>query len=110
MNGPSPSEQRRLALAEAIAASWAERSIPYAIVHGLERYPVCIGRDLDAAMARESVPGAGRFLKSCVRPLLCGDLSRVEAGREWSLPVAPPHPIESEQLEELLGRGGGSAL
>src|SRR5919201_2725239 len=191
MNGPSPSEQRRLALAEAIASSWGERSIPYAVVHGLERYPLCIGRDLDVAIGRENVPGAvetaiecgrrhdfatvlfrwshwglyqlalvdpaestalpldllcttdvwrakaiqlverpqldrilagddqlgpfriseeGRFLKSCVRPLLCGDLSRVATGREWSLPMKPPHPIEREQLEELLGRQGASAL
>src|ERR687887_1433418 len=191
MNGRSPSEQRRLALAEAIASSWGDRSIPYAVVHGLERYPACIGRDLDVAIGRESVPTAvetavacgrdhgfesvlfrwshwglyqlalldpeesvalaldllcttdvwrakaiqlvdepqleritagddqlgpfriseeGRFLKSCVRPLLCGDLSRLAAGREWSLPVTQPHPIEREQLEELLGREGASAL
>ena len=191
MNERSPSEQRRLALAEAIASSWGERSIPYAVVHGLERYPVCIGRDIDVAIGRESVPRAvetavacgrghgfgtvffrwshwglyqlalldpaesvalaldllcttdvwraklvrlvdrpqldrieagddqlgpfriseeGRFLKSCVRPLLCGDLSRVGAGREWSLPVTPPHPIGREQLEELFGREGASAL
>jgi hypothetical protein len=186
-----PSEQRRLALAEAIASRWREQSISYAVVHGLERYPVCIGRDLDVAIGRESVARAvetavacggdhgfetvlfrwshwglyqlalvdpdesaalaldllcttgvwraklvrlvergqlgrivagddqlgpfriseeGRFLKSCVRPLLCGDLSRLAAGREWSLPITPPHPIEREQLEELLGREGASAL
>jgi hypothetical protein len=45
-----------------------------------------------------------------VRPLLCGDLSRVAAGGEWSLPVPPPHPIEREQLQELLGEAGASAL
>src|SRR5919197_550655 len=186
-----PSEQRRLALAEAIASRWGEQSISYAVVHGLEQYPVCIGRDLDVAIGRESVAGAvetavacggdhgfgtvlfrwshwglyqlalvdpdesvalaldllcttdvwraklvrlverpqldrivagddqlgpfriseeGRFLKSCVRTLLCGDLSRLAAGREWSLPVTQPHPIEREQLEELLGREGASAL
>ena len=191
MNERSPSEHRRLALAEAIAWSWGELSIPYAVVHGLERYPLCIGRDLDVAIGGESVVRAvetavacgrdhgfeavffrwshwglyqlalvdpaestalpldllcttdvwraklvrlvdrpqldritagddqlgpfriseeGRFLKSCVRPLLCGDLSRVAAGREWSLPMKPPHPIEREQLEELLGRQGASAL
>ena len=191
MSERSLSEQRRLALAEAIASSWGERSLEYSVVHGLERYPVCIGRDLDVAIARESVPRAvetavacarnhafatvffrwshwglyqlalvdpdesvalaldllcttdvwraklvrlverpqldritagddqlgpfriseeGRFLKSCVRPLLCGDLCRVAAGREWSLPVTPPHPIDRRQLEELLGRGGASAL
>jgi hypothetical protein len=191
MSERSPSEQRRLALAEAIARGWGERSIEYSVVHGLERYPLCIGRDLDLAIGRESVPRAvetavacgrdhgfdtvffrwshwglyqlvladpeeatalaldllcttdvwraklvrlvdgaqldriaagddrlgpfriseeGRFLKSCVRPLLCGDLSRFAAGREWSLPVTPPHPIEREQLEELLGREGASAL
>jgi hypothetical protein len=191
MNERSPSEQRRVALAEATARSWSERWIPYAVVHGLERYPVRIGRDLDVAIAGESVRRAvetavacgrdhgfgtvffrwshwglyqlalvdpaestalaldllcttdvwrakviqlvdrpqldritagddqlgpfriseeGRFLKSCVRPLLCGDLSRVAAGREWSLPVAPPHPVAREQLEQLLGREGSSAL
>jgi hypothetical protein len=52
----------------------------------------------------------GRFLKSCVRPLLCGDLSRMGADREWSLPVTPPHPIDDQQLEELLGEAGASAL
>src|SRR5918911_1486667 len=191
MSERSPSEQRRLALAEAVAWSWGERSIRYAVVHGLERYPLRIGRDLDVAIGSESVPRAvetavacgrdhgfgtvffrwshwglyrfalvdpeestalaldllcttdvwrakaiqlvdrpqldriaagddqlgpfriseeGRFLKSCVRPLLCGDFSRVAAGREWSLPVTPPHPVEREQLEELLGREGASAL
>ena len=191
MNERSPSEERRLALGEAIASSWGERSIPYAVVHGLEHYPLCIGRDLDIAIGRQNVLGAvetaiecgrghdfgtvlfrwshwglyqlalldpaestalaldllcttdvwraklvrlvdgpqleriaasddqlgpfriseeGRFLKSCVRPLLCGDLSRLAAGREWWLPVTPPHPVEREQLEELLGEAGARAL
>jgi hypothetical protein len=191
MSERSRSEQRRLALAEHFASSWGDRSISYAVVHGLERYPVCIGRDLDVAIAPESVARAvetavargrdhgfgtalfrwshwglyqlalldaeewtalaldllcttdvwraklvrlvdraqleritagddqlgpfsiseeGRFLKSCVRPLLCGDLSRMGTGREWSLPVTPPHPVDAEQLEELLGEAGASAL
>jgi hypothetical protein len=192
MNAHSLSERRRVALAEAIASSWGERGISYAVVHGLERYPVSIGRDLDVAIARESVAQAvetavacaresgfetvlfrwshwglyqlalidreqsialpldllctttvwrakwvqlvdrlqldritagdnqvgpfkiseeGRFLKSCVRPLLCGDLSRVGgADREWSLPVPPPHSIEREQLEALVGPAAASAL
>src|SRR5919199_2869011 len=185
MSERSRSEQRRLALAEAVAAGWGERSLSYAVVHGLERYPVCIGRDLDVAIGRESVARAvetavacggdhgfetvlfrwshwglyqlalvdpdesvalaldllcttdvwraklvrlvdrpqldritagddqlgpfriseeGRFLKSWLGPAPCGDLSRMAAGREWSLPVTPPHPVEAEQLEELLGR------
>src|SRR5437763_604457 len=52
MSEPSPSEQRRLALAEAIARSWDERSIEYSVVHGLERYPLCVGRALDVALGR----------------------------------------------------------
>ena len=191
MSERSPSERRRVALAEAIASSWSDRSISYAVVHGLERYPARIGRDLDVAIGRESVGRAveaavtcarergfgtalfrwshwglyqlalvdrkestalaldllcttdvwrakcvqllderqldritagddqlgpfriseeGRFLKSCVRPLLCGDLSKVAPGGEWSLPVTPPRPIEHEQLEDLLGEAGASAL
>src|SRR5919201_3628814 len=191
MNERWPPERRRVALAEAIASSWGEGTIEYAVVHGLERYPALIGRDLDVAIGRENVARAvqtavacgrdhgfgivlfrwshwglyqlalvdpdesvalaldllcttdvwraklvrlverpqleritagddqlgpfriseeGRFLKSCLRPLLCGDLSRVAPGREWSLPVPPPHPIEREQLQELLGEAGVSAL
>jgi hypothetical protein len=191
MSERSPSERRRVELAEAIASSWGERSLPYAVVHGLERYPDCICRDLDVAVERESVGRAveiavacgrdhgfgtalfrwshwglyqlalldrdesialaldllcttdvwrakwvqlaspplldritagddqvgpftvseeGRFLKSCVRPLLCGDLSRFGAGREWSLPVTPPHEIHRDRLEELLGEEAISAL
>ena len=191
MSERSPSERRRVALAEAIASSWGERSLEYAVVHGLEEYPARIGRDLDVAVDPESVGPAvgaavacgrnrgfgtvlfrwshwglyqlalvdreestalaldllcttdvwlakcvrlvdepqleritagddqfgpfriseeGRFLKSCVRPLLCGDLSRTAAGREWSLPVTPPHPIHRERLEELLGGAATSAL
>src|ERR687887_2122391 len=67
MNGRSPSEQRRLALAEAIAWSWGERSITYAVVHGLERYPRCIGRDLDVAIGRESVARAVETAVACGR-------------------------------------------
>jgi hypothetical protein len=191
MNAHSPSERRRVALAEAIASSWGERGLSYAILHGLERYPASIGRDLDVAIARENVAQAvetavacaresgfetvlfrwshwglyqlalidrdrsvalpldllctttvwrakwvqlvdqlqlgritagdnqvgpfkiseeGRFLKSCVRPLLCGDLSRVGADREWSLPLPPPHSIERGQLEALVGPAAASAL
>src|SRR5919201_3942999 len=165
MNERWPPERRRVALAEAIASSWGERSVEYAVVHGLERYPVCIGRDLDVAIGCESVAGAvetavacggdhgfetvlfrwshwglyqlalvdpdesvalaldllcttdvwraklvrlverpqldrivagddqlgpfriaeeGRFLKSCVRPPLRGDLSRLPPRREWA--------------------------
>src|SRR5919206_657076 len=67
MNERSPSEQRRLALAEAIAWSWGERSVSYAVVHGLERYPLCIGRDLDVAIGRESVPRAVATAVACGR-------------------------------------------
>src|SRR5918911_4774617 len=67
MSERSRSEQRRLALAEAVAARWGERSISYAVVHGLERYPACIGRDLDVAIGRESVARAVETAIACGR-------------------------------------------
>src|SRR3982751_2868825 len=67
MDERSPSEQVRLPVAGAIARSGGERSIPYAVVHGLERYPLCIGRDLDVAIGRESVPRAVETAVACGR-------------------------------------------
>ena len=178
-------DRRRSELAEAIATSWNDAGIPYAVVHGLERYPGGLGRDLDLVIRREHVPPAseiavdqgrahgfdtvlfrwsywglyqlalidaggrtslpldflcttgvwrakwvrmvdetllehlvrsdgrigpfrasceGTFLKSCVRPLLCGDLSRF--GDEWPLPVAVPPVVGRERLLELVGPAG----
>src|ERR671933_382888 len=67
MSERSRSERRRLSLAEAVAARWGERSLSYAIVHGLEQYPVCIGRDLDVAIERESVARAVETAIACGR-------------------------------------------
>jgi hypothetical protein len=178
-------DRRRAELAEAIASSWNDARIPYAVVHGLERYPSRLGRDLDFVIRSEHVPPAGElaidqgrahgfdtvlfrwsywglyqlalidagsrtslpldflcttgvwrakwvrvvdetvldrlvrgdgligpfrvshegtFLKSCVRPLLCGDLSRF--GDEWPLPVPVPPVVERERLLELVGPAG----
>jgi hypothetical protein len=191
MNTHSLAEQRRVELAEAIASAWNQRPISYAIVHGLERYPECIGRDLDVVLHQETARTAveiavalgrehafgtalfrwsywglyqlamldvdhstalafdllsttgvwrakwvrmmnrglhdriiagdghvgpfrvsthGRFLKSCVRPLLCGDLSRLGVGQEWPLPVALPNRVDLAGLRPLLGEAGVAAL
>jgi hypothetical protein len=45
----------------------------------------------------------GRFLKSFVRPLLCGDSSRVGPGREWEPPLSVPGEVDRRLLVELLG-------
>jgi hypothetical protein len=45
----------RVALAEEIAKSWNEASIPYAIVHGVEYIPEKIGRDIDLVMRKANI-------------------------------------------------------
>jgi hypothetical protein len=52
----------------------------------------------------------GRFLKSCVRPLLCGDLSRFGPHLEWPLPVRVPKEVDEPLVRGLLGREGLQAL
>ncbi|HWB57318.1 MAG TPA: hypothetical protein VG479_10325 [Gaiellaceae bacterium] len=58
----------------------------------------------DARIGPFRASAEGTFLKSCVRPLLCGDLSRF--GDEWPLPVAVPPSVEHEHLLELVGPAG----
>jgi hypothetical protein len=50
----------------------------------------------------------GRFIKACVKSLLCGDLSRF--GREFPMPVAIPEQIRAQWLLELIGPFGMSLL
>lgn len=50
----------------------------------------------------------GVFLKACVRPLLCGDLSRFES--EFLLPVDIPKEVDLELLVELVGPYGKKLL
>src|SRR5919197_3288129 len=83
MSGRSPSEPRRVALAEAIAASWGERGVAYAVVHGLERYPDRIGRDLDVAVDRESVGRGVETAVACGRA--CGFGTALLRWSHWGL-------------------------
>jgi hypothetical protein len=187
----APERRRRVVLAEELASAWGERNLACTVVHGLERYPERIGRDLDIVVRREDVRPAvesavacglehgfetvlfrwshwglyqlalldthastalaldflcttdvwrakwvrmvdgptlhriaagdgqigpftvshyGRFLKSCVRPLLCGDLSRLGQGREWPLPLTLPEEVDRDDLEGLLSEQGAAAL
>ena len=45
----------RVELAEEIARSWNARNLPYAVIHGLEKYPANIGRDLDIIAYKRDV-------------------------------------------------------
>jgi hypothetical protein len=72
----------------------------------------------DGRIGPFSVSHAGRFLKSLVRPVLCGDLSRIGTAREWTPPVSLPPKLPRAHLADLLGEslieelasGGGLGL
>src|ERR671939_351819 len=105
MSEHSRSEQRRLALAEAVAARWGDRSLSYAVVHGLERYPVCIGRDLDVAIARESIARAVETAIACGRDHGFG--TALFRWSHWGLyQLALLDPEESVALEGGSPPGG----
>ena len=48
----------RVSLAEEISKKWNRASIPYAVVHGLEKFPDKIGRDIDLVMGKSDVSNA----------------------------------------------------
>lgn len=48
----------RVELAESIAEAWNREGINYAVVHGLERYPDSLGRDLDIFMQKDQIDQA----------------------------------------------------
>lgn len=50
----------------------------------------------------------GTFIKACIRPLVCGDLSRF--GFEFPLPVAYPDRVDEDWLEAVLGDYGRALL
>ena len=50
----------------------------------------------------------GVFLKACIRPLLCGDLSRF--GKEFPLPIEFPKLMSNRVLDNVLGEFGISLL
>lgn len=41
----------KVALLEAVAECWNRHRLPYAVAHGLEAYPSCVGRDLDVVVS-----------------------------------------------------------
>ena len=56
------------------------------------------------------VSNEGRFLKSFVRPLLCGDFSRFGRGGEWGPALSVPSRVDRRLLVDLLGPDRVAAL
>lgn len=54
----------KIKIAEKIARSWNEGSINYAVVHGTEKYPSELGRDLDIFIQRSHIPQALALLQT----------------------------------------------
>lgn len=54
----------KIKIAEKIVRSWNEGSINYAVVHGIEKYPSELGRDLDVFIQRSHIPKALAFLQT----------------------------------------------
>lgn len=68
----------RVKAAEAVASRWSELGIPFVIAHGLEDYPLALGRDLDILMHPRH---AQRALHEARQTLAMGD---------WPTAVCPP--------------------
>jgi hypothetical protein len=62
----------------------------------------------DSTIGPFRVSKEGTFLKACIRPLLCGDLSRF--GCEFPMPVAIPEQVNREWLIGIIGQAGVSLL
>jgi hypothetical protein len=62
----------------------------------------------DGTIGPFRVSEEGRFIKACVRALLCGDLSRF--GHEFPMPVPIPEQIDREWLIGIIGPAGVSLL
>ena len=63
----------------------------------------------DGAIGPFRVSKEGIFIKTCVRGLLCGDLSRF-GGDEFPMPVAIPEQVARKWLLGVIGRTGFSLL
>jgi hypothetical protein len=58
----------------------------------------------DGVVGPFRVSEEGRFIKACVRPLLCGELRYFR--NEYPLPVTIPEQIDREWLVDVIGRTG----
>jgi len=54
------------------------------------------------------VSSEGSFYKACIRPLLCGDISRF--GGEISMPVSIPPEVDRQYLKQTIGGFGEQLL
>ena len=62
----------------------------------------------DSQIGHFQISEEGAFYKSCVKPFLCGDLSRFD--KEIKLPTRIPKTVSHEHLKETVGSFGLSLL
>jgi len=58
----------KINIANKIVRSWNEKNINYATVHGLEKYPSSLGRDLDVFIQKSHIPEALNILQNALLP------------------------------------------
>ncbi|MEM1989650.1 MAG: phosphotransferase [Candidatus Bathyarchaeia archaeon] len=68
----------RLELAEAIAEAWNHEEINYAVLHGLERYPESLGRDLDILVHADQTDQALKIVIELAK------------NKGWPVVISPP--------------------
>jgi len=55
-------DDRLIAIVEAVADAWNKAGVDYAVVHGLERYPSSLGRDIDVLVHRGQIDRAWEIM------------------------------------------------